>query len=164
MGLCEIDAGNPAGAAQFLEPATAAGVVRPRAYYELAQLRYNALVRGAPEAKSFSFIELAPTIEPLRRALTQSPALPEAFVLLGEAWARCDVLPNTAEFAELSMGARLFPRRPGVVLPIARALARHGKRAEAAAVLDGTIGYPTSENTRAEITRFRAELASTGKG
>jgi hypothetical protein len=130
----------------------------------LAQLRFNDLLKGAPETKSFSFTELAPTIEPLRRAVTQSPPLAEVYVLLGEAWARCDVLPNTAEFTELAMGARLFPRRPGVVLPIARALARHGKPGEAAAALDGTIGYPTNENTRAEITRLRAELTPTRKG
>jgi hypothetical protein len=160
MGLCEIDAGNPAGAREFLEPAIAAGVVRPRAYYELARLRFADLRRGVPETKIFSFTELAPIFDPLRRGLTQAPPLPEVFVLLAEAWARCEMTPNTAEFAELERGARLFGRRPSVTYPIALALARHGKRPEAAAVLEASASAVTDENTRAAITRLRAELAA----
>ncbi|HUR56125.1 MAG TPA: hypothetical protein VM029_00340 [Opitutaceae bacterium] len=160
MGLCEIDAGNEAGAREFLEPAIAAGVVRPRAYHEVARLRFAELRRGAPEAKSFSYTELAPIIDPLRRAVTQSPPLPESFALLGEAWARCETPPNTAEFAELENGARLFARRPSVGYPVALALARHGKKPAALAVLEACGGYGTDENTRAGITRLRAELAA----
>ncbi|MDO8543325.1 MAG: hypothetical protein Q7S40_23045 [Opitutaceae bacterium] len=160
MGLCEIDAGNEGGAREFLEPAIATGVVRPRGYYELGRLRFAALQRGVPDTKLFSFTELMPILEPLRRALTQAPPLPEVFVLLAEAWARCEMAPNAAEFAELETGARLFARRPAVGLSIALALARHGRKAEAAAILDATTGYTTDENTRAGITRLRTELAA----
>jgi hypothetical protein len=162
MGLCEIDADNEGAARQFLEPAVAAGVVRPRAYYELARLRFADLQRGVSEATLFSFTELAPIIEPLRRAVTQSPPLAEVFAMLGNAWSRCELSPNTAEFAELEAGARLFPRQPIVALPIARALARHGKNTEAAAILDASAGYPADEDTKTRITRLRTELAGTG--
>ena len=158
MGLCEIEAGNPAGARKFLEPATDGGVVRPGAYYELARLRFADLRRGVPETKPFSQTELAPIIRPLQRALTQAPLLPEVFVLLAEAWARCEVSPSAAEFAELEMGARSFTHRPTVAYPIAQALARHGKQAEAVAVLDACAGYAMDEKTQAGITRLRAEL------
>ncbi|MBI4622387.1 MAG: hypothetical protein HY736_04080 [Verrucomicrobia bacterium] len=160
MGLCEIDAGNEGGAREFLEPAIAAGVVRPRAYHEVARLRFADLRRGVPETKLFSFTELAPIFYPLRRALTQAPPLAEVFVLLAEAWARCEMAPAAAEFAELETGARLFARRPTVGFPIALALARHEKKAEAVAVLDASAGYATDENTRAGVTRLRAELAA----
>jgi prophage DNA circulation protein len=160
MGLCEIDAGNEGSAREFLEPAVAAGVVRPRAYHELARLRFAELRRGVPETKVYSFTELSPVIEPLRRALTQAPPLAEVFVLLAEAWAHCDLAPNTAEFAELERGARLFAARPTVTLPIANALARHGKHAEAAAVLDTTAAYAADETTRASVARLRAEVAT----
>jgi hypothetical protein len=160
MGLCEIDAGNEAGARQFLEPAITAGVVRPRAYHELARLRFAELRRDVPETKSFSFTELAPIIGPLRQAVTQAPPLPEIFALLAEAWSRSDVSPNTAEFAELETGARLFMQRPTVTFPIALALARHGRKVEAAAVLDASFRYVVDEKTRAAITRTRAELAA----
>ena len=52
-GRCASDAGNEAVGREFLEPATAAGVVRPRAFSELAGLRFAALRRAAPETARF---------------------------------------------------------------------------------------------------------------
>lgn len=160
MGLCEIDAGNEAGAREFLEPATTGGVLRPRAYYELARLRFTELRRDAPATKLFTFTELAPIFQPLRRGLTQAPPLAEIFVLLAEAWAYCESAPNTEEFAEIQTGARLFGGRPPVAYPIALALARHGKKTEATAVLNATADYVMDEETRSSITRLRGELAA----
>lgn len=160
MGLCEIDAGHPEKARAFLEPATASGVVRPRAYFELARLRFEELRRSATPAKRFSFTELAPVIQPLQRAAQQSPALPEAFALLAEAWAASETPPSAAEFAELAKGARFFPRRPSVAYPTALALARHGQKREAAAVLDACAGEAADEDIEAGIRSLRAELAA----
>jgi hypothetical protein len=160
MGLCEIDADNERAAREFLEPAVVGGVVRPRAYYELARVRFAELRRDAPESKLFSYTEIAPIIQPLQRALSQSPPLAETFILLADAWTRCELSPNAAEFAELESGVRLFPQRPSVTYPIARALARHGKHAEAAAVLDASAGYVTDEATRASIARLRTDVAT----
>ena len=159
LGLCEVDAGNDAGARAFLEPAAALGVLRPRVYYELARIRLAALRQGAPGKETFSFTELAPILHPLQRAAAQMPPLPEAFALLGEAWSCCATPPNTAEFAELDAGARLFPRRPGVVYPIALALARHDKKAAAAAALAACAGYPADDATQAAIARLARDLA-----
>ncbi len=158
MGLCEIEAGNDAGAREFLEPAVAGGVVRPRAYYELARLRFAELTRDAPAATRFSFTQLAPVFQPLQRAITQSPPLPEVFTLLGEAWARCEIAPHGPEFAELELGTKYFARQPTVALALATALARHGKKSEAAAALDTSAGHPADEQTLAAIARLRAEL------
>ena len=160
MGLCEIDAGNPAGARQFLEPAVAGGVVRPRAYYELARLRFAELSRGEAAAKQFSFTALAPVFQPLQRALTQAPPLPEIYALLAEAWARCETAPNTAEFAEIEQGPRLFAQHATVAYGVALALARHEKKAEAAAVLAACAGDPPDDDTLADMARLRAELAT----
>ena len=160
MGLTEIDAGNEAGARQFLEPAVAAGVVRPRAYHELARLRFAELCRGAPETKLFSYTELAPVFEPLRRAQAQAPALPEVFILLAQAWARCEYAPNTEELAELEKGGRLHVQRPSVAYPLALAFARHGRKAAAVEVLDACAGSVTDASTRASITQLRAQLAA----
>ena len=160
MGLCELEAGDNAAARPFLEEAVAQGVIRPRAYYELARLRFADLQRDAAETTSFSFVKLAPVIETLRRALPQSPPLPESYALLAEAWARCEVSPNTAEFAELEQGGRFFFRRPAVAYEIARALSRHGRKAEAAALLDACAGYTMDDPTRDGIARLRAELTS----
>lgn len=161
MGLCEIDAGNEDAARALLEPAVAAGVRRPRAYHELARLRFDALRRGASATKLFSFTELAPVIEPLRRAVMQAPPLAEVFVLLAEAWARCEYSPTAAELAELEQGARYFALRPTVVLPIALVLARHGKHAEAASWLVASAGHaPADDTAAATVAQLRAEVAA----
>ena len=160
MGLCEIDAANDAGARQYLEPAVAAGVVRPRAYHELARLRFADLRNGKPDTKTFSFTDLAPIFGPLRRGLPQSPPLPEAYTLLAEAWTACELAPNPEELAELERGARLFARRPAVTYAIALALARHGKKTEAVAALDGCAGTAMDDELKAEVTRLREELAA----
>jgi hypothetical protein len=160
LGLCEVDAGNDAGARAFLEPAVALGVVRPRACYELARIRFAALRAGAPEEKRFAFGELAPVFQPLQQAATQAPPLAEAFALLGEAWSRCATPPNTAEFAALQAGARWFPRRPHIVYPIALALARHGRPGEAAAMLAAAEEVSSDDATRAAIAQLRRELAA----
>jgi hypothetical protein len=160
MGLCEIDAGNEAGARQFLEPAIAGGVKRPRAHYELARLRFAELRHGAADTRRFSFTELAPIIEPLRRALTQAPPLAEVYELLADAWARCEFAPTAAEFAELEAGLRYFSHRPMVVLPVALAFARHGKRAEASAILETSVITTLDEASQALVDRWRAELAA----
>ena len=135
-------------------------LVVPRRVDDEDSVRFADLRRGAPETKLFSFTELAPIFQPLRQALTQAPPLAEVFILLAEAWARCEVSPDPAEFAELDQGARLFARHPTVGLPIALALARHGKKAEAAAVLETSAGYAPDETTRAGVARLRAELAA----
>jgi hypothetical protein len=85
----------------------------------------------------------------------------EAFTLLAEAWARCEIAPHAGEFAELELGARLFARRPTVAYPTALALSRHGKPAEAAATLDACAGYAAEESMLAGISQLRAELAPT---
>ena len=160
MGLCEIDAGNPAGAPEFLAPAIDGGVVRPNAYYEVARLRFADLQREVPETQRMLLTKLAPIIRPLQRALTQAPPLPEVFALLAEAWSRCESAPNAAEFTELETGARFFGRRPTVAYHVALALSRHGKKAAAVAVLDACVGFATDDKTQAGITRLRAELVA----
>jgi len=160
LGLLEVDAGNDPAALPFLEPAVAAGVVRPRAYHELARIRWDALRRDAPDTALFSFTALAPVLGPLRRALTQAPPLPETYVLLGEAWARCETAPNTEELGELLAGSRHFWRRPEVAYPLALALARHDRKGDATAILDACAGHAEDPPTRDGIARLRRELAA----
>ncbi|HEY1111159.1 MAG TPA: hypothetical protein VGE76_21055, partial [Opitutaceae bacterium] len=161
LGLCEVDAGNDAGAREFLGPATAAGVVRPRAYAEVARIRFAPLRERIAQEKSLSFTELAPVIGPLRQGVRQAPPLAETYVLLAEAWAACELSPTAEEFAELEAGARLFARYPEYALPLARAFARHAKRNEALHTLDLSSREIADAATAAGIARLRAELTDT---
>lgn len=159
MGLVEVETGNLEGARPLLEAAVAGGVVRPRAYYELAALRWLELTR-AVDAPALPFAQVAPVIAPLRQALPQAPALPEIYALLAEAWQRSELAPNRAEWDELERGARLFAGRPSVGLPVARALARHGRKAEAATLLAAAAAFPMDDDTRTGVERLRRELAA----
>ncbi len=163
MGLCEIDAGDPEAARRYLEPAVNQGVVRPRAYLELALLRYADLLRDAPPDRRFPYSQLAPIVEPLRRSASQSPPLHEAVALLAEAWARCEQAPNAAEWAVLEEGARLFARNAAVTSSVALALARHGRAGEAAGWLDVSAAYAADDALREAIAKVRAELAGAGR-
>jgi len=159
MGLVEVDVANDAAARPFLEGAVAGRVVRPRAYYELARIRWAELQQGVPENKAFSFAEIAPVFVLLRRALAQTPPLPEVYSLIAEAWSRCDTAPEAADWPEMEQGVRYFARQAGVAMPTARAYARHGRKAEATAVLDTCTLHTADKDTRTDILRLRAELA-----
>lgn len=159
MGLCEIDAGNDAGALEFLEPAIYSGVVRPRAYVEVARLRLAALRQGQPAGQLLSYAELGPVLEPLRLAAKQTPPLPEVFLLLAEAWVRCTEAPAPADFALLETGAKNFARRPLVGFALALVYASRGQAARAEAILATGDDYITDEKTRARFADLRAYLA-----
>jgi hypothetical protein len=47
-----------------------------------------------------------------------------------------------------------------VVLPVALAFARHGKRAEASAILETSVITTLDEASQALVDRWRAELAA----
>jgi hypothetical protein len=158
LGLCEVDSGNEAAARPYLEKATEADVVRPRAYYELARLRFLELTRGQPPTKFFSAMEIAPIVAPLRRAAVQAPAFAEIYSLFAEAWIRCTEAPPEADFKTLADSARLFRWRPALSFRIALLEARHGKRAQAAALLTDAMSYVTDEPTRARFAELRSTV------
>jgi hypothetical protein len=114
MGLCECDAGNDAVARPFLEAATKAGVVRPRAYYELARITYNALRAWDAEAK-FSAKDTAELLQLLFAARTQSPPLPEVYLLIASVWRWSEVAPQRAQCRQGARGSGQCARcvRPG---------------------------------------------------
>lgn len=160
MGLLELDQGDEVAARPFLESAIAAGVVRPRVYYEIARQRFTALKRDQPPSRLYTYAELAAVFDPLRRAAQQAPALPEVFGLFAEVWVRCNANPEPRDVALLQLGARYFSRRGNVSFPIALALARHGRATEADALLALGFDYLPNDELRARFTKLRADLKS----
>jgi len=161
MGLCEIDAGNPAGARDFLESAIAAGVVRPRVYFEIARLRFVDLRSNLPETKTFTYAELATVLAPLRKVVQQAPLLPEAFALFAEAWVRSTEPPTAADLAVLEQGARLFARQTKISFYLALAFTRHGRAAQAKALLAAGEDYLYDEATRQRFAQLNELLVRT---
>src|SRR5206468_969806 len=94
MGLCEVDAGNDAGAREYFESAAAIGPIRARANYELGRLRF-ADFRANPGGANglLSVKQMAEVLKPLFAARAQNPPLPEVYELIADAWARASAIP-----------------------------------------------------------------------
>jgi hypothetical protein len=151
-GLCELDAGEVNPGREFLELATTLRVVRPRAYYELARLRWAALVDAEP-TRELSASEVMPVLELLRTGLRQAPTLPNGVRLLAEVWLRCEHAPRDDEWQELARLGRLFAADSPVCLRVAQALARHGQAAEAVDVLGAGFLRVRDDTTRQQFAQ-----------
>ncbi len=128
MGLCEVDAGNDTAARPFLEDAAASSkTLRPRAWFELARLRFAAFRGAGASAPTGLPPEQAETIfTPLLAAREQQPPLPEVYTLIAEVWAASAKAPTRAQLAVLEEGVRLFPRRSDLIFRTAELNMRHG--------------------------------------
>lgn len=120
LGLLELDAGNKTEAIALLEQSVQAGVIRPRAYFELARLRYDALVgRSTRNDGKYSVEQVASVVEPLLAGMKQSPPLAPAYELLAHLSAQSVAPPSEEVLAALAEGARLFPQKRERLLELA---------------------------------------------
>lgn len=158
MGLCECDAGNDAAARPFLEAATKAGVVRPRAYYELARITYNALRTWDAEAK-FSAKQTAELLQLLFAARTQSPPLPEVYQLIAAVWSRSEVAPQRPHLGVLDEGVRNFTSNLGLVYATAKLNVDNGFGAEAGGLIDYGLRVAAEGPNRELFRQLQAEAA-----
>ena len=126
LGLCEVDAGNDATAREFLEAAAAlTPTLRPRAWFELARLRFAAL-SAARAGAGLTPAQAAEVFTPLAAAREQDPPLAEVYRLMAGVWAACAEAPTRAQLAVLEKGVRLFPNDTELVYRTAELNLRHG--------------------------------------
>jgi hypothetical protein len=159
LGLCEIDAGNDAGARDYLEAAAAMGFVRPRAWLELARLRlagYRAL--NGPGEK-LSAAQAAEVLTAGFKARAQSPVLPEVYELIAEVWQESGVTPNAGHLAVVAEGVNLFPRRAALIHRAATLYLAHGTADEAANLIDLGAAIATDDAERGRFAELRGRLA-----
>lgn len=156
-GICEFDAGAFDSAREKLGIATAAGVVRPHAYYALARLLYD---EGLARAEH-GLIDAALTdrvVGLLETSRRQSP-LREVYTLLAEVWAHTQKAPGAVDLAALDEGARLFPASTDVVGRVAVCYLQRGEIARADAVLALALGRVSDARLRAHYAELRERLA-----
>ena len=161
MGLCEVDAGNPAAARELLEAAARLGPIRPRANYELARLRF-AEFRAQPAGGDdrLSVTQASDVLAPLFAARAQQPPLPEVYTLIGEVWLHVAAKPTRGHLAVLDESVRLFPRRTDLALRTGELYLREGFRAEADNFLAIAAHTTSDDPTRERIARLQAQLQS----
>jgi hypothetical protein len=155
IGLCEVDAGNDAVAREFLEDAAArTKTLRPRAWFELARLRFAAFGAGRAGAeRRLTRDQANAVLAPLLAAREQEPPLAEVYDLIAEVWAVSAEQPTREQLAVLEQGVRLFPRRTELVYRTAELNVRHGYTETARWLI--TLGLTLAPDAAAR-SRFEA--------
>jgi hypothetical protein len=160
IGLCEVDAGNDGAARAFLEDAAArAKTLRPRAWFELARLRFAAL--GAPRVGPGPGVtpdQAGEVLAPLLAARGQEPPLAEVYELMAEVWAVCVQPPTREQLALLEEGVRTFPRRSELVYRTAELNGRHGFTDTARWLITLGLTLATDASTRTRFEQLQAQI------
>ncbi|MBI5768634.1 MAG: hypothetical protein HZA93_12620 [Verrucomicrobia bacterium] len=158
IGLVERVLGDDAKARKFLEAAVGAKAVRPRAYLELARLRYaEGLAKPLAEGK-LDANQTAAVLTPLFTARTQPPPLPEVYELVADAWLHCVLAPAAGHLAVIDEGVRMFPRNTHLVYADASLKAKAGLVADAHALVGLGLRVAPDDDTRAKFEKLKAAL------
>jgi hypothetical protein len=164
MGLCEVDAGNDAGAKKYLESALlGGGPLRPRASYELARLRYDeAKKKPAGPSDQLSAEQATDVLQPLVGSRQSSPPLLETYALTAEVWSRSVPALTRQNLALLDEGVAYFPRNVPLIYQAAWLNARQGFITEAGTLIARGLdaGADPAFRTRLEQLRSRLSLAN----
>lgn len=158
LGLCEIEAGNDAGARDYLEAAAAIGVVRPRAWLELGRLRlagYRAV--NGPGGK-LSSTQAAEVLVAVFKARAQLPVLPEVYELIADVWLESAVPPNAGHLAVVVEGVNFFPRRGSLIHRAAMLYLGHGTAEEAVNLIDLGAAVAADDAERGRFAELRTRL------
>jgi hypothetical protein len=161
IGLLERAANDDGRARKFLEAAAQGKAARPRAYLELAKMRFaEAAAKPAVAPERFSAEQTVAVLTPLFTARTQSPPLAEAYELIAEAWARSVITPGADHLGVLDEGVRFFPRHSALVYATAVQKVRAGLVADARLMIDlGLRLAPAPESEmRRKLETLRASL------
>lgn len=153
LGLCHCDAGNDVAAKPFLEAATKAGVMRPRAWLELARVRYEASA-GAPDARTAEAI-----LALLTTAHRQAPPLPGVYELMVRVLMSANLVPSAEQYALLADGVRLFPREGPLLYAVAVLNATRHRPREAEALIAQALQVTPEGPLIAKLHQLRAALA-----
>lgn len=162
IGLGEVDAGNDGAARAFLEDAVARSkVLRPRAWFELARLRFAALGdRRAGAGPGVTPDQASAVLAPLLAAREQEPPLAEVYELMAEVWAACVQAPTRDQLAVLEGGVRTFPRRSELVYRTAELNVRHGFTDTARWLITLGLTLAPDAATRTRFEQLQAQVNS----
>lgn len=158
LGLCEVDAGADAAARDYLETAAVLGSLRPRAWYELARLRFADLRRNAADAERRLTADQAVTVlRPLFSAREAEPPLPEVYELIADVWASCAAPPTRGHLGVLDEGVRFFPRRSSLVYRAAELNLRQGYHEAAVDLINIGSAGSADETMRRKFEDLRRQ-------
>jgi tetratricopeptide (TPR) repeat protein len=156
-GLYQLQRGDRTAARAALEEAVAAGVVRPKAYVELARLRLDALVPAAGRGRGdLSYDDFSGILDLLGTAQRQMPSLEETYRVMARAWDHGPGRPTRAELAVFRQALQLFPADVPLAHRIAKLYAANGYREDAAAIVDDALRFAGTAAERSFLTSVTA--------
>jgi hypothetical protein len=157
-GLYEHDTGNDRKAREFLEAAVRDGVIRPKAWLVLAELRYAEAI-GRPEGAGgkLSAQQAASVLEPLDTALQHS-SVPEIYSLMLKTWEHCEASPSARDLERIAGCIALFPRQTGLACRAVIVCAKSGDPARTVGLIDRSLVFALPGTERAYLERLRALL------
>ncbi len=159
IGLLERAADDDGRARKFLEAAAQGKAARPRAYLELARMRFaDAAAKPAEAPERFSAAQTAAVLTPLFTARSQTPPLPEVYELIAETWARSVITPGADHLSVLNEGLRYFPKNTALAYATAVQKVRAGLPAEAAAIVDLGLRGVSDAEMRRKLEALKASL------
>jgi hypothetical protein len=154
-GLYEIQSGDSVKAREALESATAVGVLRPRAYVELANLRLDeALPSVQHGVGDLDAADYAAIIGLLTTARVQMPSLLATYDVLARALEHAPSRPTAEDLRPLDEALGLFPRNAALAYKVANLCREEGYVDKAAAVVDRATRFSESESDRALLGEF----------
>lgn len=159
-GLYEHDIGDDGKARELLEAAVKTGVVRPKAYLVLAELRHSeAISRPLGSKGKLSAAQAASILGLLQTALRYSPTSEVCGRIL-EVWDHSEAKPADSDIKGFDEDLSLFPRDVDLVYNSALVCAKSGYAARATQLVDRGLTFATREGDRDKLEQLRARLLS----
>lgn len=158
MGVTEAALNHSDRARELLEPAVKGGARRPSAYVELARLRLAEAAAKPAAGGKLGAAQLGAVLTPLFEARKLSPALPETYELIANAWAQSAVAPTPDNLAVLDEGIRAFPRNSALLYTAAQLYSQAGAPPIAASIAKLGLRYPADDAAKARFEQLLASL------
>ncbi len=130
LGLAELAADDQTRAEKFLEAATTAQTGSPRAYLELARLRFDRATKVTAGGK-FNASQVGGILQPLFVGREKSPLLPEIYRLIADTWSASQDAPRRENLGVLIEGVTRFPANTALIAKAAALYRQNGFTAEA---------------------------------
>jgi tetratricopeptide (TPR) repeat protein len=154
-GLYEAQIGDQIAARKALEAATAAGVIRPKAYVELARLRLEmALPYAGQGIGDLREMDYSAIRELLNVARMQMPSLLSSYQLMVRLLAHAPGTPTREEMSMLDEAVLLFPRNAAFACKVATLYKQCGYPDEARAIIEHAMQFAESADARAQLSGF----------
>ena len=155
FGLYALQVGDVTRGREALESATGAGVVRARAYLELARLKLGDSLPFAEQGiGDLNEADYGRVVGLLDTAMEQAPSLVGSYLLLAKAMEHAPKKPALGDMEVLEGAVALFPGNASLAYKVATLYKRFGYPEKAQAVIARAFRMADTNEDRARLAAF----------